>query len=205
MFNRRHAKISVLGLIAVLAAALSITRGADAAIVTGEVGAPILAPYAQTEVVIEFLGSDAAHTGRLYFLGSGLDALTVSNAMADSDDAGLGLLLFNNHQSAVGAMVTFPEIITGGHVLHFAYDVIAPSHAAAERYRTDVAVDHVQFMYDAESGFFGVEDLRLPWSDEDYNDAMFRISYASVPGPGVLMAMGLAIGLMRRGRPGRAE
>jgi len=85
-------------------------------------------------------------------------------------------------------------LVNEGDVLHFAYDVIAPNHAADELYRTDELVDQPQFKFDPSTGFFGVEDLRLPFSDADYNDATFRVSFAStVPGPGALVAFALAL------------
>lgn len=203
MLNRRHLRVATLGLVAVGAAMLSVTRSVAGAEVLGTAGLPIVAPDTDTMTSIQFLGSEAGHTGQMYFLGTGPDALTVNSFAANTDDSGLGTFLFNNHESTIGEVVILPDAIRGGSFLHFAYDVIAPSHASNERYRTDQESDRLQFMFDPESGFLGVEDLRLPFSDEDYNDAMFRVSYSAIPGPGGLIAMSIVVGIGGLCRAGR--
>lgn len=194
MLNRRYLKICALGFIAMSAAMLSVTRSADATEATCTAGLPITASYSQTIVTIGFLGSDVAHTGQLVFLEPGSDSLTVNTFASNSDTTDLSTFLVN-HQSSIGDTTTLPGVFSGGNHLHFTYDIIAPSHAANELYRTDNEIDPIQFMFNPDSGFLGIEDLLLPFRDEDDNDAQFGLSYSAIPGPGILVAMSVMLGM----------
>ena len=196
---RHHRFWSLTGMLTLPVLLLS-TTSADGSIVTGEVGAPVVVDQNSAVVTIEFLGSHAGYTGELFFRGAGLDPYLITDPAPDSDAIGRGFRLFNNHTSQIGSQIELPGLFNEGDILHFGYELLAPARVAGQGFYTDVADDHVQFMFNATTGFFGVEDLRLPWSDEDYNDAMFRVTAASIPGPGALAAMSLMLIFRRRRR-----
>ncbi|TVQ51809.1 MAG: DUF4114 domain-containing protein [Phycisphaerales bacterium] len=184
----------------VLPLLLASTTPTYGSIVTGEVGAPVVVDQNNAIVTVEFLGGHAGYTGELFFRGVGIDPHLITTLAPDSDEIGRGFRLFNNHTSQVGSTIELPGLFNEGDVLHFGYELLAPKRVAGQGFYTDVADDHVQFMFNATTGFFGIEDLRLPWSDEDYNDAMFRVTAASIPGPGALACMSLLLGFQRRRR-----
>ena len=161
------------------------------------VAEPVTAPYDNAQATVEFTGSEAGYTGEFYYLGSG-NATSVTNPAPDTGPEGLGQYLFNNHSSATGANVLIPELFSNGDVLHFGYRVTEPEHGI-DLFRTDVSNDVEQFAFDPQSGAFGVEDLRFPNSDGDYNDAAFNVSFSQVPGPSALAAIAVAL-VLRRGR-----
>jgi len=162
------------------------------------VGEHVVAPYDQAQATVEFLGSEAGYTGQFSYLGWG-DEQSVISPGPPAHSNGSGMVLFNNHAATVGDSVLLPDVYSAGDVLHFAYRVIAPNHGQ-DLFRTDESDDVDQFAFDPQSGAFGVEDLRLPNSDEDYNDASFQVSFNQVPGPGALAAFAVAIALTRRRR-----
>ncbi|MCC5821942.1 MAG: DUF4114 domain-containing protein [Phycisphaerales bacterium] len=162
------------------------------------VGTPVIVWEDHAVVTVEFLGSDAGYTGELLFRGAGPDEFGITTPVPEAGD---GMVLFNNKTSTIGDTVTLPGVYRLGEVLHFGYMLLSPSRVAGQGFFTDLPGDHAQFLFDAPTGFFAVEDLRLPYSDEDYNDATFRITIASIPAPGVLIGFG-ALGLLglRRSR-----
>ena len=166
------------------------------------VGEHVVAPYDQAQATVEFLNSEAAYTGQFSYLGWG-DELSVATPGPNPQSNGLGMLLFNNHAADAGDNVVLPDLYSAGDVLHFAYRVISPAYGQ-DLFRTDQSDDIAQFAFDSQSGVLGVEDLRLPNSDGDYNDATFRVTFNQVPGPGALTAFAVAIALCggrRRSQP----
>ncbi len=178
------------------AAVVSLAGSSLGDIVMGE---PVRTPSdLASNATIEFRGSSAGYTGQLYFLGWGDE----TNVIHHADGGDLGQLLFNNHASEFGASVLLVGDFEPGSVLHFAYEVIAPS-SKHDLFRTDVEDDRYNFGYDASTGDFAIEDLRMDYRhyDGDYNDAMFRISLQSVPAPGSLALLGLGgLAMTRRRR-----
>lgn len=156
------------------------------------IGAPVIVWEDHAIVTVEFLGSDTGYTGELLFRGAGPDEFGITTPVAEAGD---GMVLFNNKTSSIGDTVTLPGVYRLGEVLHFGYVLLSPSRVAGEGFFTDLPGDHAQFLFEPSTGFFGVEDLRLPYSDEDYNDATFRITIAAVPAPGVLIGFS-ALGLL---------
>ena len=167
-------------------------------------GALVVAPSNGTTATVTFLGSDAGYTGHLYFLGWG-NGTGITNPVADTGTAGLGQWLFSNHSSTPGSTAALDGVFNAGDVLYFAYDITAPN-AADDLFRADTADDAEHFAYDDATGRLFIEDLR-PWFsnyDGDYNDAMFTVSFASVPAPGAAMLLATG-GLCAARRPRRRD
>lgn len=163
-------------------------------------GVPITVPSDNVTITLVFDHTAALFTGNLYFLGSG-NATTLLNPAPNTDPTNQGFFVVNNHTSTLGAHVVLPGVFQSGQVLHFAYDIIAPSNASTDVLRTDVAGDRNQFAWDTENQFFAIEDVYLnnPQCDEDYNDIVIGVLFTPVPAPGALALLGMA-GLVGRRR-----
>lgn len=186
-----------------LATALGVCAGfAHASIATGDIGAPVIVDRNNARATVEFIGSNAGYTGELFFRGSGATIGSIENPAIPGGPEE-GLLLFNNKQSERGSVVELPGLYQTGTVLHFGYGLTKPARVAGQGFFTDLAQDQNQFAFDASTGLFSVEDLRLPGGDRDYNDAVFRVTFATVPAPGAMLGLGV-LGLLgaRRGRRG---
>ena len=136
----------------------------------------ILAPFEFTEVSVEWIGSHAGYTGELAWINP--DIPTVSTT------------LFNNKQAAQGQSYTVPRLYAQGERVDFSYDII---RGKDDFFATTNQADWAQFSIDASDPLavvVGVEDIRLPAGDADFNDVMFRVrfSQSAIPAPG---AMGL--------------
>ena len=192
---------TALALCAVALAAV-ISSAASAQLPYG-VGVPITVPTDNVTVTLFFDSSSALYTGNLYFLGSG-DADNVLNPAPNTDPTNQGFFAFSNHAVPVGTSVIVPGVFNAGDVLHFAYDIVAPSTATTDVLRTDVEGDQMQFAWDPENSFFKVEDRRLdnPLTDLDYNDIVVSIAFTPIPGPGALALLGVAAVLGRGRRRG---
>lgn len=180
---------------AALAIAAACAAPASAELVSD---VPITVPADNTKVWAEFLGETADFAGNLYFLGSG-DADNVLMPAPDSDPTGLGQFLFNNHAASPGDMVMLIGVFDAGEVLHFAYDIVHPADVEEELFRTDVEDDKKYFDFNATTGVVGIEDMRKPNSDLDYDDIQFRLVFEQVPTPGALPMLA-AFALTRRRR-----
>ncbi len=178
-------------------AAFGLAAAANADIIMGQ---PVTAPSGLSTATLEFRGSSAGYTGELYFLGWGTEG-TVLNLAPNTNGNHLGQLLFNNHESTSGSTVALLGEFESGSALHFAYVIVAPS-SKYDLFRTDVESDRYNFAYDAESGDYRLEDLRRDYRnyDGDYNDAMFRVSFQSIPAPGSLALLSLGGFAMTRRR-----
>lgn len=163
-----------------------------------------------SEVSVEFISSDAAAKGSLYFLGWQPSSGPISFA-GHSDGNNLGQHLFSNHGTAGGTTIPIGQFDAG--TLHFAYLVtngvdVAPTGSL---FRTNIGADKKYFATDIFSDdpvlsiTVGVEDIRKPSkSDWDYNDVIFRVHASSpVPAPGVA-AVGVMTASMVAGRRRRA-
>jgi len=200
--NAKRIKHATIGL-----ALCGLTGAANADIIAGQ---PVTAPVGLSTASIEFRGSSAGYTGELYFLGWGTrdDVLYFAPTTRDGDDddddddeGHLGQFLFNNHESAIGSIASLIGEFESGSVLHFAYKIISP-HSKRDLFRTDEADDRNNFAYDITSGEYGIEDLRREnhHYDGDFNDAMFDISFQSIPAPGSLALLSLGSLAMTRRR-----
>jgi len=159
----------------------------------------ITVPENNVEIFVEYLGHTADYEGNLYFLGTGSKD-NVLNPVPNSDSTGLGQFLLNNHTSFVGQEAQLLGVFNAGDILHFAYDVVAPTHIAAELFRTDTSGDQKYFLIDPETWYFGVEDLRKPDTDLDYDDIQLQLSFRPVPTPAGLSLFALGAITQRRRR-----
>lgn len=171
------------------------------------IGASVIVPEETTSVSFKLIGSNAAFSGELSFLGSGTNIVITNPAESEAAGGGLGLGhdLFANHPGDTGDEVTIEGLFHAGDVLHFAYNVFEPTDSA-DVFRTDDAATASQFAWDAQTRKLYVEDLRPGhwWYDADYDDIVAQVTFgASTPAPGSLALLGLAgslaLGKRRRG------
>lgn len=198
-----------------------LTAAANADIIMGE---PVTSPVGLSTASIEFRGASASYTGELYFMGWGSEE-SILHFAPDSNHSHLGQWLFNNHESTPGSQMALLGEFDSGSVLHFAYKIISPRDQR-DLFRTDVLNDRDNFAYDPANGDLRIEDLRrngghdgddddhhedhfrdehdggdcLPY-DGDFNDAMFTVTFQSIPAPGSLALLGLGgLAMTRRRR-----
>ena len=191
--NKRPITCATIGL-----ALCGLAAAANADIIMGQ---PVTSPSGLSTASIEFRGSSAGYTGELYFLGWGTEGSVLHEA-PDSKHSRLGQFLFNNHHSAEGSQITLDGVFESGSVLHFAYEITNP-RSRHDLFRTDEEDDRFNFAYDPGHGALAVEDLRMDSRgyDGDFNDAMFNVSFQSIPAPGSLALLGLGgLAMARRRR-----
>jgi hypothetical protein len=144
----------------------------------------LFSPFDNASATVAFVGSNAGYTGELAWISS------VDNRS--------GLFVFNNKQSFAGESFTLPGLFAKGEEVLFRYEVI---RGGLDAFASDT--DRAQFRFTAISEteyLVGVEDIRLPKGDADYNDVEFRVSFAPVPTPGSLALLGLGGLFIRRKR-----
>lgn len=168
---------------ALTAAAFAFAAGLAHADITGP-AAGLYSPFDHASATITFVGSSAGYTGELAWISSIEDRS--------------GLFVFNNKQSFAGESFTLPALFARGEEVLFRYEVI---RGGLDSFASDT--DRAQFRFTAISEteyLVGVEDIRLPRGDADYNDVEFRVSFAQVPTPGSLALLGLGGLCVRRKR-----
>ncbi len=134
------------------------------------IGQPIVFQDTPRAVTLRFVSSEAAWDGVLW-----IDA--------DSARDHVEVPLFLNHDSAAGYEVPL-GIFNPGERLDFIYDVIS---GEINSFRTDDAAGIMQFgweVIDSNTTRIGIEDIRLPGGDHDYNDMVFEMHTVPVPAPG---------------------
>lgn len=170
------------------AAVVALTASASADLTPG---LPVVVPSAQTQVTVTYQTANAWYLGALYFLGTA-DAFEFVTYAPDTGEPGLGMFLFTNHNTHPGYSVTLDGLFDAGDILLFAYDILEPEHVSNEVFRGDLPDDQYYFAYDPATGNMGIEDLRLPNSDLDFDDILFNVSFTVVPGPASLALLALA-------------
>ena len=169
--------------------ALAITSAAT--IANADIATPadpgIFSPFDNAQVRVTFLGSSAGYTGVMNWINT------------DFESGGLALL--NNHESATGESVFLPGTFAAGERIDFSYEVI---RGGLDIFKTSEAADWAQFQIDASDPnnvWIGVEDIRLPGGDSDYNDAVFQVSFIqTVPSPGSMALLGTGVLMVSRRR-----
>jgi len=168
--------------------ALAITSAATMA--HADIADPgVYSPYDNAQAKITFISSSAGYTGVMNWLNPEIGSTEVA--------------LLNNHESAVGDFVTLPKTFQAGERIDFSYEVV---RGGLDLFKTSDPEDWAQFSIDASDPFnvwIGVEDIRLPGGDSDYNDAVFQVSFTpSVPAPGSIALMGAGVLMVSRRRRG---
>ena len=168
---------------ALTAAAVSIAAGMAHADIAGPVSG-LFSPFDNAAATVVFVGSSAGYTGELTWVSS----------VPDRSD----ILVFNNKQAFAGDSLTLPALFARGEQVHLRYEIV---RGGLDTFRSDT--DPAQFRFTAlsETEFLiGIEDIRLPGGDADFNDATFRVSFAQMPTPGSVALLGLGALFARRKR-----
>jgi len=149
----------------------------------------ILAPFEFTEVSVEWIGSSTGYKGELDWV--------------NPDIPNVPTMLWDNKSAESGQTFNAPRLYTQGERVDFTYDIV---RGKDDFFSTAVQDDWAQFRIDDSDPLnvvVGIEDIRLPGGDSDFNDVMFRVrfSQSAIPAPGAmgLLAMEL-IALVRRKR-----
>lgn len=141
---------------------------------------------ANSLVTVTFVSSSAGWTGNLHWL--------------DGDAAFTpGPVIFNNHAASPGDTFAVGTFGSAGPLM-FSYDVVSGTQNLFEM--TDAAEIN-QFSYEATGpGMYrmGIEDIRLPGGDRDYNDIVFDVNVTPVPTGGPIALSGLGAALLIRKR-----
>ncbi|MBL4810222.1 MAG: hypothetical protein JKY43_09245 [Phycisphaerales bacterium] len=165
--------------------ALAITSAATMA--HADIADPgVYSPFNNAQAKITFIGSSAGYTGVMNWINPDISA---------------SVALLNNHESAIGDSVILPTIFQAGERIDFSYEVI---RGGLDLFETSDAADWAQFRVDASDPanvWIGVEDIRLPGGDSDYNDAVFQVSFIQVvPTPGSMTLMSAGVLMVSRRR-----
>ncbi len=178
-----NTRIGMVGLAIGCAAAVS-----SASIVIQE-DLGIFAPCEDASAYVVWIGSDAGYTGELSWI----------NTLENGSD----VVLWTNRSATPGQRFDLPGTFALGERLDFKYEIIA---GGLDLFSTADENDWGQFNIDASdplSVIVGIEDIRLPGGDSDFNDAMFEVAFdcgTVVPAPGTLALLGAGglVGLRRR-------
>jgi len=149
----------------------------------------IISPCDDAQVEVVWMGSDAGYTGELSWL----------NPL----ETGADISLWTNHSAVNEQSFVLPGTFAQGERVEFSYEII---HGALDLFSTANEEDWAQFSVnstDPHDVIVGIEDIRLPGGDSDYNDAQFRVLFtcgSTVPTPGTfaLLGMGGVIASRRR-------
>lgn len=152
------------------------------------VGQPIVVTNGPAIVTVSYVGSDAGWDGVLWLDG-------------DSSASSLEVPLFFNHDNVLGNTHNL-GIFQAGQRIDFIYDILT---GVNNTFRTDDPTTSAQFRWEwtaPDTIRVGVEDIKLPGGDGDYNDMVFDVSMMSVPAPGAAVGLAMlgAVGLRRRRR-----
>lgn len=166
---------------------IALTITATATIATADIADPgVYSPFDNAQAKITFVSSSAGYTGVMNWINPDISASVV---------------LLNNHESAIGESVTLPKTFQAGERIDFSYEVI---RGGLDLFETAEAADWAQFSVDASDPnniWIGVEDIRLPGGDSDFNDAVFQVSFSpAVPTPGSMALMGSGVLMVSRRR-----
>lgn len=150
----------------------------------------IVAPCDNARVEVVWIDSAADFIGELSWV--------------NPDGTGNDVVLWTNQSAVDGQSVFLPGTFDQGQRVDFSYQIIA---GVADVFSTANEADWGQFTIDDSDPhdvIVGIEDVRLPDGDADFNDAQFHVIFScgnTVPTPGslaLLGAGGVLVGRRRR-------
>lgn len=138
----------------------------------------IISPFANSQVEVFWVGSDAGYTGELNWINPGVAASPVA--------------LWTNKSASPGDSYILPKLYGFGERVDFSYEII---HGSYDFFSTANEQDWSQFVVDASNPLdvlVGIEDIRYPGGDMDHNDSVFRVVFTEgvVPAPGAMALLG---------------
>ena len=163
--------------------------GIAAADIASPPGFGIFSPFENAQAEVIWVGSSAGYTGELRWENPTPSASPTT--------------LWSNHSATVNESFLLPGVFAQGERIDFVYEITRGTY---DLFSTSDELDWNQFKIDATNPLdvlVGIEDIRLPSGDGDYNDSVFRVvfSEANVPAPGALALLGggcLVMGRRRR-------
>lgn len=162
--------------------------GIASADVASPPGFGIFSPFDNAQAEVIWVGSDAGYTGDLRWVNPATSASPTT--------------LWSNHSATPNQSFLLPGVFAQGERLDFVYEITRGNY---DLFATANERDWNQFTIDASNPLdvlVGIEDIRLPNGDADYNDSVFRVVFreASVPAPGALALLGGGCLMMGRRR-----
>lgn len=145
------------------------------------IGDPIILENGPQYVSIHYYSATTPLDGML-----SLDGVSTTN--------GLDMALFMNHDGALG-FEHYLGVYEQGARIDFVYDVFTE---VPDTFRTVNPVDAMQFRWEWSTPdiiLVGIEDMRLPMGDGDYDDIMFEVRFQPIPAPGAGAAALALIGV----------
>jgi len=142
----------------------------------------ILSPCESAPVLVEWISGDGDAPGTLSWLNPDIQNTPVE--------------LFNTESVSEGSRVLLPRIYTLGERVDFSYSTGGNNPTTM---RTDLQSDWGQFVVVQESMdvyTVYVEDDNSFFTDDDLDDAVFRVSFCTVPAPGPSMLFGAGLTMM---------
>ena len=166
------------------AALIALTAIAPAA-VADLVDGPIVAPY-DARVSVGFVSQSAGWIGELSWIGT-----------LDSPES--PTFIMNNRASPDDPAIPIAEVQQGD-ILFFQYEIVT---GTLNTYRQDDFDGALQFKHQwisNDTAQLHIEDIELPGGDQDFNDAVYAVTFTPIPAPGstALFCTGLALLVQRR-------
>ena len=148
----------------------------------------IFSPFDNAQAEVVWVGSSAGYTGNLDWVNPDLESPDTT--------------LWTNKSAKVDQRFMIPMLYSEGQRVDFTYEII---RGRKDAFSTADISDWGQFRVDSTDPLdvlVGIEDIRLPRGDSDYNDSVFRVvfSQAVVPAPGAYALIGGGCLLMSRRR-----
>jgi len=158
-----------------------------------DVGGPdsgLITPFDNAQVSFEWVMSRAGYTGDL--------SAAIPNLTGES------VFVFNNKAARPGETVVLSHVFNAGDPVHLTYEV---TRGARDVFSTSDTDGLAQFRFtQVASGpgsaelLVGVEDIRLPGGDSDFDDVVVRMRFAQLPSPAGLTVLAFGAALCRRRR-----
>ncbi len=149
------------------------------------VDGPIIAPY-DARVSVGFVSQSAGWVGELSWIG------TLDTPVSPT-------FIMDNRASPDDPAIPIAEVRRGD-ILLFQYEIVS---GTPNIYRQDDTYGALQFKHQWISNDIAqlhIEDIELPGGDQDFNDAVYAVTFTPLPAPGstALFCTGLALLVQRK-------